>query len=89
MQTIYKTMLTETTHTLLLPRGAKLLSVHVQLGTPCIWALVDSSNEVVPLPIYVVGTGHVMPDDIGEFIGTFMIDNDTLVWHVFTRRARR
>ena len=35
----------------------RVLTVQIQDGTPCLWALVDPDTPDVSLPIQVVGTG--------------------------------
>ena len=70
-----------------LPAGARLLSVQMQRGTPCLWALVPTGDPVMPITpssmriIRVYGTGHTINGDPGEFIDTFQIEG--LVFHVF------
>lgn len=65
-----------------MPQGAKLLSVQVQRGEPMLWALIDESEPIVNRKIRSYGTGHTTPDDPGQFVGTFQMD-DGLVFHVF------
>ena len=70
--------------TVQMPDGATPLHVGVQRGRPCIWAEVDPSAEPVPHHFRVYGTGHPMHDKPGEvYIGTFMLQDDALVFHVY------
>lgn len=67
-----------------LPAGFQILTVQTQNNVPCLWAIVDadkSQKEVVHLNIY--GTGHLMPDEPGRYVGTFQIDDGMFVFHVF------
>ena len=71
-----------------LPKGAEVLSVQVQKDKPCIWVLVDPSNEKELRVFRVYGTGHELPDNPGKFIGTFQLFDGDLVFHVFEEKAR-
>ena len=67
-----------------MPRGAKLLSVQVQRGVCCLWALVNekfSKDLDYARAIHIVGTGN--PTDITDepFIG--MVQMGQFMWHVF------
>jgi hypothetical protein len=68
----------------LMPVGAKILSVQVQRGVPCLWALCDPEARLVRRSLKVYGTGHPVPDNPGTFVGTFQLD-DRLVFHVFDK----
>ena len=50
-------------------------------GTPCIWCEVEPAKPKSALKIYVVGTGHPIPEDGGRFVGTFV--QPPFVWHVY------
>lgn len=65
-----------------MPGGAEILTVQVQHGTPCIWAIVDSDNASNPRRFRMYGTGHKV-DETGTYVGTFHIRNGTLVFHLF------
>ena len=69
--------------TIYVPRGAKILSVRTQGETPCLWALVDPDAEKEPTAVRIYGTGHDVPDDPGEFVGTVFLHGGSLVFHVF------
>lgn len=67
-----------------MPFGAKIRSVAAQGDTVCIWAEVDpSAPKKRERTIYIYGTGHVMPDDPGTYIGSFMLHAGALVFHVY------
>ena len=72
-----------------MPIGAKILATKVQpgvfdaLGTPCIWALVDPTAKLVKRRVRIVGTGHAIEADPGEFLDTFFLADGALVFHVF------
>lgn len=66
----------------MMPAGAQILTVKLQNGQLCLWALVDPEMPEKPRRIYVHGTGHdVRPD--AKYIGTVMYAGDSLVFHVF------
>jgi hypothetical protein len=70
--------------TILMPKAAKVLSVHMQHGKPQLWALVDEDAPVERRKFATYGTGQPLPNisDHGEFVGTYQIQ-DALVFHVF------
>ena len=80
---VWKTEITAGSGITMLPIGAKPLSVHVQNGTPFLWSLVDPNAEMGEKAFHIAGTGHELPDNIGQFIGTFLIAGGSLVFHVF------
>ena len=82
MKTIWKWTLQRET-TIDMPLGAKLLTVQEQHGEPQLWALVDPDAKTYQRTFRVYGTGHGLPDDPGEYVGTFQMHCGTLVFHVF------
>lgn len=72
---------------IVLPQGARILTVQAQHETPCIWALVDPEAALEPVGFRVVGTGHPFPDadDWPAYVGTFQLMGGQLVFHVFTK----
>ena len=66
-----------------MPKDSTILTVQVQKGTPCLWALVDTEKEMVGRSIRIVGTGHPVPKGIIRYIGTFQVLEGTFVGHVF------
>lgn len=89
MSTIYKYKLQPGRTVLDLPIGATPLSVQMQHGEPCMWALVEPHQPTTRRFFDVYGTGHGMPADPGHYVATFQMDGGALVWHVFdsTRTA--
>lgn len=66
-----------------MPEGAVPLTIQIQNGHLCLWALV---NDAAPARDYVVttyGTGHVVAQDPGKYLGTYQLDGGALVFHVF------
>lgn len=67
-----------------MPACAEILSIQVQNGIPCMWAIVspDASKETRTFATY--GTGHEYPPATElkqTFIGTYQLPY--LVYHVF------
>lgn len=71
-----------------MPHGVQMLSVQVQDGVPCLWALVDDENTKVTVRFRVVGTGNPAPDMyiFRTFVGTFQLEGGALVFHLFASR---
>jgi hypothetical protein len=66
-----------------MPQGAKPLSVQMQGDGPCLWALVDPEAAKESRRFHVAGTGHPLPDNLGDHLGTFQMNGGALVFHVF------
>lgn len=72
-----------------MPRGADVLSVQVQYGTPCVWAAVDTNAEKVTRKFSCRGTGHDISGlTDAMFVGTFQLHGGDLVFHLFDRGER-
>lgn len=67
-----------------LPAGAQIRTVAVQNDAPFLWAEFDPDMPIVVFPFRLVGTGHKIPDDVGEFVGTFFLGS--FVGHIFHRK---
>lgn len=65
-----------------MPAGAKILTVQMQNGIPCIWALVNPNKTIQCRKFIIFGTGHQIhdPDNV-SYIGTFQ--SSGLVYHLF------
>jgi hypothetical protein len=70
----------------MMPVGAKPLSVHAQGDDLCMWALVDTEAPLEKRGFVIVGTGHEVHDHTGEFIGTALLANGSLVLHIFEEK---
>lgn len=63
--------------------GAELLSVQMQNGQVCLWALVDINEDAMCLRrVFIHGTGHEIHHD-GKYVATFQARDGALVFHVF------
>lgn len=71
--------------TVMMPKGARVLSVQVQNGRPCLWAVVDPNEMTLEERFFrIAGTGHSIQDDVVDgFIGTIQMYDGRLVFHVF------
>jgi len=67
--------------TVCMPAGAKILSVHMQDGVPCVWAIVDPDAPQRAVTFRMFGTGHGLPAAGMAFVGT--VPDRAFVWHVF------
>lgn len=68
-----------------MPIGAKILTVQIQVDTPYFWALVDPGAGLEDHKYSVRGTGHPA-DGLGAYIGTIQTDGG-LVFHYFEGKA--
>lgn len=72
-----------------MPIGAKILDVQIQGEYPCIWALVDETEELERREFRGYATGEKLDIDIDDldYIGTFQLIVDSegfvFVYHLF------
>jgi len=69
-----------------MPVGTQVLTMQMQRGQPCIWALIDAKVDAPfeQRKFRMFGTGHEIEEDIEmSYVGTFQIGNGLLVFHVF------
>lgn len=71
-----------------IPEHFEPLSVQVQNGELCMWALVNPNAQEVSVRIEIYGTGHPIAHNRtrNNYVGTVQLLG--LVWHVFLCRAR-
>jgi hypothetical protein len=83
MKTIWKFPLEVTDfQTIRMPKDAEILSVADQYGVVCVWAKVDSENELEDRTFYIAGTGNLFDDSWNwQFVGS--VQQSVFVWHVF------
>ena len=86
-KTIWKFNLKATdTQTIEMPAGAVVLTVQVQNGTPCLWAMVDPEESASKRIFKTFGTGHQIDNSRNVpllFVGTYQLLDGNLVFHVF------
>lgn len=68
-----------------MPKGAKILSLHVQFNKATIWALVNPDNDLVKRKLLHIPTGCGESQNFSdlEYIGTYLVDGGNGVYHVF------
>ena len=66
-----------------MPEGAEVLLFAAQRGIPCVWARVDPEAPLVERRFRFAGTGHPLEANVGNHIGSFLMAQDQLVWHLF------
>lgn len=66
-----------------MPEGAVVLHAGVQHDIPVMWARVDPAARMVVRKFRVAGTGHALEPEVGEHLGTFLLNGGQLVVHVF------
>lgn len=68
-----------------MPRNAKCLSVAVQHGIVCVWALVGTSAPMEGRTFLILPTGAQVPDDLYlyTFLGTVLLHEGMIVAHVY------
>lgn len=69
---------------IMMPKGAKILSVQVQGESPCIWALVNPDIEQEERSVAIIGTGNPFWCHDYTFIDTFQL-RGAFVFHTFIR----
>jgi len=88
MNTVYKYPLTWVTEqTVLLPKGAEVLTAMLQNDDLILWAMVDTDAPLTERYFQVYGTGHEIsdaPDDMA-YISTVRMQTagTELIWHIF------
>ena len=68
---------------LMLPVGAQILHFDVQHGEPQIWALVEPEATMIERTFRLAGTGHAITEQSLNHIGSTLMMNGKLVWHLF------
>lgn len=69
-----------------IPRGAQILSAHMQDNMPTIWYLCDTDAPLEDREIAIVATGSAAPYPAeAHFIGTVLINGGSIVAHIFER----
>ena len=72
----------------LLPTGAKILTVQAQKDRPYLWALVKhTAPNDMAITIRIFGTGYIIPNsDSLEYIGSCQTFGGQFVLHTFVQR---
>ena len=84
MKTVFKYKLQTTdSQQIEMPESSEVLCVQMQNGIPFIWAKVDTNNELKKRHFVIVGTGHPLPSNPLNYIGTYQLQYGGLVFHLF------
>lgn len=67
----------------IMPNGARVLSVQIQRGVPTLWAICNPNERPTERKFEIIGTGQPFEWCEREFVGT--VQNGGVVWHVFER----
>lgn len=62
--------------------------IHIGLdpqGQPCIWIEVDLAAQTTDLIVSILGTGHPIPEGVGEHFVSFT--DGPFVWHAYIAGA--
>jgi hypothetical protein len=66
-----------------MPKGYQILSVEMQNGIICLWALVDPEQPLEVRDIRIAGTGDAIKETEIVFIGTVLLHGGSRVYHIF------
>lgn len=73
--------------TVMMPAGAKILTIQTQRNQPMIWAEVDPFAEYVEMKLLIMTTGgEEFPGGEFKYIATFQVDEGGLVFHVYEEK---
>lgn len=87
MKTIYKYTLSSPQNEVDLPREFKILHLALQNEIPCLWAEVDDIKPLIRMTVTFYGTGHIVPDNAGNYIGTVLMHDGSLVFHAYINQG--
>lgn len=62
-------------------RGANVLCAQMQGDDICMWAEVDTDTKKCIRKVFVIGTGHPVPNLETQYIGT--VQHNNYVWHIY------
>lgn len=85
MKTVWKEpLLLDDLQTLTVREGSKPLLVRDQHGVPTLWYLTDPEVKgVEDMKIRTAGTGHLITEEIIQYLGTIFVWDGDLVLHYF------
>ena len=61
----------------------KVLCVQMQHGELVLWAEVDTDKASKELLVVIVGTGHEIPENAGQYLST--VQDGSYVWHIYIK----
>ncbi|KKN34697.1 hypothetical protein LCGC14_0791240 [marine sediment metagenome] len=68
-----------------MPAGARVLTVQVQYGSPCLWAAVVPEAPIETRSFRIFATGQKIDIDLtqAQYIGTFPLREGSFIGHLF------
>lgn len=92
MKTVYKYNLANKNFsnicTISAPEGAEFLYAGNQHEEMCVWAEVDTNNEMVDYQFEIFGTGEEIKIDMGvdrKYLNSVMLNSGYYVFHIYQR----
>lgn len=87
MKTIHKYNVSPWQHeqSVLMPKGAKIISVQEQYNNVVLWALVETENLHESRTIIVNTTGSEFHPESNKFIGTVQLNDGSFVSHIYEK----
>lgn len=73
----------KTQFTMEMPKNAKILSLQLQNGKPCLWVVFDTKEKATKQPrkFYIMGTGIEFDNRMSLYVGTYQ--QEGRIWHLF------
>jgi len=65
-----------------LPEDFDVLKIGEQRGNLMLWASGDNTLPDISVTLYIIGTGHPMPEGVLSHMDSVLMSNG-LVWHVY------
>ena len=88
MKSIYKYPVNPLDYKIIKGTIEKFLSVEYQPNNGiCVWAAIDTNLPEEEYIVSCYGTGHKLPNDPGEYIGTVQMYSGEMVLHFFVKKA--
>lgn len=66
-----------------MPYGALLRCVALQGGQPRLWAEIDDELMRARRVLRTIGTGQYVNGDLGEYVGTYQLQDGDIIAHVY------
>lgn len=74
--------------TITAPGLRRILTVDNQRDKLEVWFEVSPGQPERPIDLIIVGTGHAIPDDAGDYVGHLVTAGGVFVWHFYTNETR-
>ena len=70
--------------TITAPGLRRILAVDNQRDKLEVWFEVSPGRPERSIDLIIVGTGHAIPDDVGNYLGHIVTAGGVFVWHFYT-----